>query len=123
MSNEVATLGSIQEKVQERIKAAFVDLIPEEMWRDMVNREIHEFTQKRLPNLVREEAEKRVRTMMGEELAKPEWTSTFWGPNGPHASEMVKKIIIEAAPDIVASAMGGMVQNIVLTMRNNGYFR
>lgn len=112
-------MASIQEKVKERIQATFVDLIPQEMWEGMVQQHLDEFTKVTLPTLVRKAAEERAAGMLREILAKPEWSSHIYDQMGQKPSEMVLEIVKQAAPDLVASLFGRIVQTTVMEIRNN----
>jgi hypothetical protein len=119
MSNtQVTTMASIQEKVKERIQASFLDLIPPELWEGMVKQHMDDFTKNLLPKLVKEEAEKRLRTLLSEEFKKPEWQDR-WDFGRPQASEMLSTVLKEAAPSLVAALFGGLAQSIVIDLRNN----
>lgn len=120
MSNtQLAPMASIQERVKERIQATFVDLIPQEMWEGMVQQHLDEFTNVTLPVLVRKAAEERAAGMLREILSKPEWSSHIYDQMGPKPSEMVLEIVKQAAPDLVASLFGRIVQTTVMEIRNN----
>jgi hypothetical protein len=125
-STAVATMASIQDKVKERIQATFAELIPQEMWEGLVAEQVRKFQRDDLPNLVREAAKEEIKRMMTEEFAKKEWQDT-WGQMGVHGgrlpSELVTKIVKEAAPDLVNALFGGLMQNIVASLRNNGGMR
>lgn len=124
MSTNVATMATVQEKVKERIQASFVDLIPPELWEGMVQQHIAEFQRDMLPKLVKDEAEKRVRAMLADEFGKPAWIGHFYGGRtaaeyGQDPSAMVLEIVKQAAPDLVASLFGRIVQGVVMEIRNN----
>ncbi len=124
MATEVGALQSVQEKVKERIQATFMDLLPAELFEGMVQTHLNSFLNADLPNLVKEEATKRLRAQIQAEFGKPEWVGTFGydGAIGDQASLMVARIVQEAAPQLVAALFGGMVQNAVQHIRNSrGY--
>jgi hypothetical protein len=121
MPAELTTMASVQEKVKDRIQTAFLDLIPPEMWDQMVSQHINEFVKNDLPKLVKEEGDKLIRKQIAAEFSKPEWAET-WGSAsmtmGPTASKAVKEIVQQCAPELMAGLFGGLVQNIVLSLRN-----
>lgn len=121
-TNQIAALSSVQDKVRERIQATFVDLIPEELWAGMVQQQIKEVAETMLPRIAREEAEKRLRTMIQSEFNKPEWRE-FWDNQssllGPGASAMVTDAVKQAAPEMVAALFARFAQGIVMDLRNN----
>lgn len=120
-TNQLATMASVQEKVKDRIQTAFLDLIPPEMWDQMVSQHINDFVKTDLPRLVKEEGEKLFRKVLAEEFNKPEWREN-WGYGtsvlGPQASAMVKDIVVQCAPELVAGLFGGAVHGIVMQIRN-----
>lgn len=122
MNTQVQTLASVQERVRERIQASFVDLIPPELWDEMVRKELGNFTHNMLPELVKKAASEKLLELLKEELNKPEWRER-WGSNGqPGVSDMVGKVLREAAPSFVEAWMGNYAQQLVQSIRN-GQFR
>lgn len=122
MSNtQVATLSSIQDRLRDRIQTQFVDMIPPELWEGLVAKHLKEVTDEMLPKIVKEEAEKRLRTMVQTEMNKPEWREIWDNQSstlGPRASEMAKKIMRECADDLVGALFGRLAQGIVIDIRN-----
>jgi len=120
MSTEITSMASLQDKVKERIKASFLDLIPPEMWEGLVQAQLHEFTKVELPKLVKAEAEARLKVLLGAEFTKSEWQARWvGGSTGELASSMVTNILKEVAPELVSALFGGMAQRVVSDIRNN----
>lgn len=118
---QVATLQSVQEKVKERIQASFMDLLPQELFDAMVKKAVDDFTTKELPDLVKQAVRERLADAIKTELSGPEWQGK-WLPNCRQVgSQMVEAIVRETAPELVQAMFGGMVQDIVSQIRNNGY--
>lgn len=117
-NQQIATMTSVQERVKERIQATFLELIPTEMWEGLVKEQIKDFTEKVLPNIVRAEAEKRLRDLLAEEFKRPEWADQ-WGVNGNEASVMLSEVLRQAAPNLVAAMFGNMASRIVQEIRSN----
>lgn len=116
MATEVAAMASIQDRVRDRIKEAFVDLIPAEMWEQMVKAEIEAFTKKELPELVRHEAREAIKSMLAEEFKKPGWQARW--DDGQRPSEFVTKILADTAPNFVAAVFGELAQRLISDIRN-----
>ena len=113
----MALLASVQEKVRERIQATFMELLPESVFQQLVERETEQFMKYEAPKLVRKLAEERLREFVIEELKKPEW-SERWGVNGTRCSEMVSTLLREAAPQFVEAMFGMFAQQMVNDMRS-----
>lgn len=119
MSNIPANLSSVQEKLQERIRSQFVELIPEEVFAAMIEKEIQTFMSKDLPELVKKVAGERVIVLIKAEFAKPEWAETWSGDSHSwQPSELVKKILEDSAPKLVQAMFGNMAAQIVQATRN-----
>lgn len=114
MSNLPTT---IQDSIKERIKSIVGELIPEETYNAIVTATVKEFMQVDLPKLVKYELAAEYRKRISSELATPEWQQKY-GACGPEASEAVKKIIIEAAPMILAGMMGFAAQQVIFQFQN-----
>jgi hypothetical protein len=137
MANEVSTLQSVQDNIKSRIKAEFVNLIPDEMWSRMVAEVVSDFTKDRIENpnsysarrqeapikmLIREQIEAIAKTHIMANL--DELTRAHWDSHGQLvASEALKKMIAEHFPVILASIQAGftemIVQNAVNHIRNS----
>ena len=55
--------------------------------------------------------------IIAEEFNKPEWSST-WQNGRDGASENLKKLLIEAAPEIFAAMMGNAMQEALMDFQN-----
>lgn len=118
MSNDVATLQSVQDKVRERITQSFADLIPRELWDKMVSAELDRITKHLLPGIVQEAAKAQLTETIKAQLSTPEWQQRWGGNGGELASEALEKILRQVAPDLVAALFGNFAQRIVEAMRN-----
>ncbi len=118
--SQVATLQSVQEKVKDRIQATFMEILPPEMFEEMVGTALADFTKTELPALVKQAAKERLQEQLKEEFGKPEWQglwrNAFGGGHAP--STMVEMIVKQAAPELVTAIFGGFVQGVVQQMRN-----
>lgn len=118
MADNVMTSQSIQERVKEKIQASFVDLVPDEMWKKLVDDEWQRIKGKLIPDVVKQVATDEIRNILMGEFQKPEWQEQFSG-FGPEPGEVVKKIIEESAPMLVSILFGSIVQQAVNHIRNN----
>jgi hypothetical protein len=137
MANEVSTLQSVQDNIKNRIKAEFVNLIPDEMWSAMVAEVVSDFTKDKVENpntynvrkreapikaLIREQIEAIAKTHITATL--DELTRAHWDGYGQLvASEALKKMVAEHFPAILASIQTGfaemIVQNAINHIRNS----
>lgn len=118
----------------ERVRGTIADLIPEDAWTAMVQKEVDLFlkettreaygyqnrNQDRVPSglatvvlkVLEEETRKRVLAL----LDLPEWGAN-WNVEG-QVSHAVKELVVAHAPEIVQSLLGNAVQQFVQNMRN-----
>lgn len=99
--------ATLMQGVKDRIKSTFVSLIPEEQWKEMIEKEVGKFFREYelrqydiryvsdfsvlVNSLLKEEAEKR----MKEYLGSPEF-QTVWTDNGPRIiSQAIREMMIE----------------------------
>jgi hypothetical protein len=115
--------------VKERIKDAFVSLIPDEQWEQMVKKEVasyfdvktegytrgqsSDFTQD-VHRVLKEEVDKRVKEYLQSNF------TTVWDQNGlAKCNQKVEEIITKNAGKVLADMIGGSMQ----TMLYNAGFR
>lgn len=132
MSNEVQKFDPAQlmNGVRDRIKATFVSLIPDEQWEQLVKKEVDTFfaedsryysrNNNRDPSpfqqICRQVFEELTRDRLREYMSQFE--SSTWDNQGPKLNEELKKMLIEAAPDLLVSMLRVQVQNVVNSMKN-----
>jgi len=119
-NTQVVTLdtNSLKEKVSNRIKETFADLIPEKAWTGLIDSQVKVFLEIDLPVLVKKELTDRYMIKLKEELDKPQYQGMWYnGKNTP--GEAVKQIIKQCAPELIESLFGGVIQNAVMNMKNN----
>lgn len=133
MANEVAPLQTVQENIKAKIKAEFVNLIPDEMWTAMVESVVNEFindkternyggdfktTPSPLKQMIRAEIEALAKGILKAELDR--LTAGAWNDFGQNvATEALKKLIAGSLPDIVAAMQAGMVEIAVTATVNH----
>lgn len=116
--------GTLRDKISERIRTSFVDLIPEDAWRDMVQREINWFltdedrmgyghVQEKRPSplraLIGQELERRWKAKLVDELNKPEYGSD-WSNEGESPREAIQEIIRQSSDALMKSMFGSIVR-------------
>lgn len=109
--------ATLEQNVKERVKAIIGEMIPEELWDKLVKDNVNEFTRVDLPKLVRAELTEHYKTIIRNELNTLEW-SARWENNRQVCSEMVKKIIVEAAPDILTGMIGMVAQTVISNIQS-----
>ena len=115
MSNLPVTFES---KIKSKIKADLADLVPDEVWEHLVAQQIDEFMKKDLTPLIKDELKAHFGGLIRLELSKPEWSSQQWLGSNAVGSEMVQKVLIESAPNILAALMAGAAQQVVYNLQN-----
>lgn len=108
----MANLVSFEDSVKERLKSIVAELIPEDRWQTIVHETIRQFETVDLPKLIKEELTVKYKAILVDEFKKPEWQS-LWTNGQQQASEAVRQLIIDSAPLILASIIGGSTQSII----------
>jgi len=127
MSNEIEKFdpSRLMDGVRDRIKATFVSLIPEDQWEQMIKKEIDNFFGKKdyyrqnrdytnFENICNKVFAEICENKVKEFLAA--YTSNTWSNNAPIVSDDLKKMLIEKAPEIFLSILGGAMQNVINNM-------
>ncbi len=117
-NTDVSLEITLRDKISDRIRSSFVELIPEEAWKAMVQKEINKFMLEGLPKLIREELRERLSKVLKEELEKPEYCG-YWVGNGERPSEAVMEITKQLTPDFITAMWGSVIQKCVEEIRNN----
>ena len=108
---------SFEDSVKARVKSIIGELIPEEQWTDIVERQVSLFKREELPRLVMRELSAHYVAEIKEVLNSPEWKSNSWGRGGhPDPSPMVAGLIKKHSGDLLVSVFGGMVQSALQSM-------
>lgn len=116
MSNLPTTFA---ERVRERITEQIADLIPAEDLTKLIELRITEFKHKELPKLIDDEIRAEFSKSIKAEFQKSEYQPIWNHMGGYGASEAVKKLVTENGGAILASMIGGMVHQTVLSMQQN----
>lgn len=108
----MSTVVSFEDNVKRRMKDMVADLIPEERWATLVASTISDFEKIDLPKLIKEELAAKYRVAIANEFAKEEWQAK-WSAAGQMASPAVQKLLVEAAPAVLASMLNGAAQSVI----------
>lgn len=130
MSNLPANLTDL---VRDRIQKDFVQIIPEENWKQLVEGVVQQFTVKKkrnqyqnerytsdLEELVYADLETKAKELIKAELNKPEYTSMWNGMNETVASAAVQEICQQHGQAVFNKVISNMVGNVIMNMRSNG---
>lgn len=116
MSNDMI---KFEDAVKDRIKSIVGELIPEDRWQAIVASTVAKFERDDLPALVRTELTKMYGEKIRAELNGSEWQAKWDNSGNAVASEMVKKLLIDSAPLVLANMIGGAVQQTILNLQQN----
>lgn len=126
MGNELVNTSSLAEKVRERIQATFVELIPEDAWKKMVESEIERFTTDTrnyngdvpspLRQMIQQQVRERMQVLVKQALDSPEFAPK-WENNKHMAADAVRTIVVEKAPEIFGAIFSQGVQDILNNMK------
>lgn len=108
---------TFEDSVKERLKSIVADLIPEERWDGIVRATVQDFEKNDLPKLLKNELTEQYKKAIAAEFAKPEWQAT-WNNGGQGASEALQRLLVEAAPLVLASMIGGAVQQVAYNLQS-----
>jgi hypothetical protein len=113
----VNDLVRFEDRVKERLRDIVADLIPEDRFDQITSDAVRKFEREDIPKLVNAELTEKYRALIRAEFEKPEWQSR-WNGVEQQASEMVQKLLVEAAPLVLASMLGGTMQNVLLNFQS-----
>lgn len=123
----------LAEQVQARVRGAITDLIPEDAWQQMIQREIKLWIEGApsvgiegykgyrhgiepgIRAVVRQELENKLRANVTETLKSNEWAGG-WVGGRQQIGEEVKKLIVENAPQLLNAMLGSAIQQMVNSM-------
>lgn len=119
-----ADLSSVRDLIAERIKASFIELMPEDVWKATVQKEIDSFIEPNaysrdkkspLQQIIETDIRERFAAQVKAELDKPEYRG-YW--DGTNPGETVQKIVKGLVPEIVKSMFEEFVQRTVDQVRS-----
>lgn len=110
------SLVTFEDSVKARVKSIVADLIPEDRWDAIVQSTIASFEKDDLPKLIKSALTVEYQKAIAAELNKPEWQQKWGDPSGI-VSDNVKKLLIDAAPQIFAAILSNTVQVVVDNLR------
>lgn len=123
--------SSLKDKVREKIKEQFADLIPDDLWDKLVESELKWFISEPerygsyssvservspLKEMIRKELQNMVSAKIKETLDDPKWSSK-WVDGHTVVSEAIKEVVTKHATEIVAQVFGSSVQTLVDRIR------
>ena len=113
MSNNLATF---EEKVKNKLMDSIAGLLPEDDVDQLVKQQHEHFIKNHLPELIQAELKAVYKQMVIGHLTS---ASSYSYMNGQvQQSEIIKKVLTEAAPEIFTNMMGGMMQMAIERFRN-----
>lgn len=120
--------STLMQGVKDRIKATFVSLIPDEQWTEMVRSEVNKYfapgydgygnrpSYSDFTRTVHDVLNQVAKDKLNELLAQPEFT-VVWKGNNYDISDILRKEIIEKAPDIFATMISNSVATTIQNLR------
>lgn len=124
MGTELEPLAKVQDQIRERIKAEFASLIPDEMWTQLVQSVVKDFTsdtpgqyghrernmspvKKLIADAIEAEAKQHVAVAL--DTLRPQWG----GYGEEIVTTAVKKLVADNFEELLKSAQHGMVSFVV----------
>lgn len=110
--------NAFRDKVTQRIKDNFADLIPEESLNALVREVTDNFLHHELKKIIREEVDKVARAEVAAEMGKLP-SGFFWHGGQRYASpnEAMVELFRQLLPDILAASHGAVVQDIAMQLQ------
>jgi len=129
MSTEIKPFKTddVLEKIKDKIKATFVDLIPEDHWNMMIKRVVDDWMQPKDGGYNKVRQSDFMQTVRAElntyakdkiKSVLKEYEEHGWVDGKQAVNDQIKKMIIENSGDILANAIGHMVQMTVNNLRS-----
>ena len=115
MGTDIA-LSDIRQRLTDQIKAQFADLIPQEEWEGLIERETAGFIEKELPRIVRDCLGTKLREVIKAEFDGPRWNS-HWDGYYQAPSDAIRKLIREHSDTIVEALVSQLVAGAVESMK------
>ena len=123
--------NTIMDGVKDKIKAEFINLIPEDAWKAMVKTEVDRYFKTAIDRnysnhnqyytpfatLVHNELQDHCKAKFKEFLGTPEFNSNEWKDGQQVMSEAVKKFIVENSGEVMANFFGNMMQSALMSIR------
>jgi hypothetical protein len=117
--DDLALTTDLRTKVVEKIKASFIEFIPDLEWDKLVQKEVALFIESELKVLIKAELTAFFQAEIKKELERPEFLDSGWGEHGNLPGEAVKQIIKDLTPDFISAMFGRIVQQSVSQIKNN----
>lgn len=125
--------AGLAEQLRDKIRVDMATLMPDEMWQELLEKEVKTFFQSRedrqyggrpkilasvfhgiVIDVLREETRGRVKEMLNSK----EWVG-FWENSKLTAGEEIKELITKNAPEILSALLANSLQGAVQSMRDN----
>lgn len=121
--------SKLVDRVRERVQNTFAELIPEEQWKALVQKEINAFLtshndgygherESGLRQLVHSELRKKLGEILSVEFKSEKW-ALHWDGQRQQVGKEVERIIIDNAPEILSAMLRQSIQVIVSQMGVN----
>lgn len=128
MTNEISPMQSVQEKIKARIQADFVNLIPDEMWDQLVSSTLSEFRSPKdargydqvppIKKMIDEAIRDQAKTAIQDALSRVH-VGTWDNVGNRVVGEAMKKLIKEHFDEVLKSVQAGMVEFAVMAATNH----
>lgn len=128
MTNELSPLQSVQDSIRDRIKAEFVNLIPDEMWTKMVSEVVENFQSKKdnrgydqeppVKKMIREAIEAQAKDKIAEALSQV--MAGTWDNFGQQVvGDAMQELIAKHFDVILKEVQSGMVSFTIMQTVNH----
>jgi hypothetical protein len=133
MSTEIAKFdpNKLAEQLKDKIRFDLVNFLPDEVWQQMLSREIKAFldvadkSPHNLRTVVREVLAQNAKAKILEILNDPDWQNTYDYTNNGSVKEKVGEAILDMMKnnmgEIFASMLSEVMAKVVNNIRNNTY--
>jgi hypothetical protein len=113
MSVQAFNPASFQDKLKERVKEIFGEIVPDEAWEQMLKAETDKFIRDEMPNIVKRELHNETVRVVQAWMKSADWHTTMHSMNGiPKPREIFLAIVANEPSKLMGSMMAHMMDSM-----------
>lgn len=118
MNDKIQTLN---DRIAERVGKELYELIPQDEWKAIIERESRTFTEVTMPKVVRDMLHDKLKEDLKIHLSSGDFIETWNDQSQQMCSDAVKEMMVQSAPVLFAEIFSAPMQNVINNMRNQLY--
>lgn len=115
MANELATL---EERISEKIGQSLIEVIPQEQWDQLMNKQIHKFMNEDAPKIIQRQLEKLLMQNVEHRLSLMSMSTDWNEVTQQNTNKMVESFIKNGAAEFFAAMMAPAVSAGIQNLRS-----